>query len=244
MRILSFLSVLLLSLSLYAQTPRTYPVVVELYTSEGCSSCPPADRLLAELERQSTPAAEIIPLALHVDYWDQIGWKDRFSSAAFTHRQEVYVQGFKDVSPYTPEMIVDGREFFVGSDASTAQNVIRHASLRPKPATVNLHLAPDGALAIEIDNSEPHPSDEVWLAITESNLTTSVAAGENHGHTLHHTAVVRQLKSVGHSNSKLFSVTVPLTLAKDWKPADLRAVVFLQRSDSHHIIGVASIPLN
>src|SRR5215471_9948128 len=121
-------------------------VLVELFTSEGCSSCPPADVLLERLERsQPVSGAQIVVLSEHVDYWNRIGWADPYSSPAFSARQEQYARHFRTQGPYTPQMVVDGRNEFVGSDARTAESAIRAAAKHPK-STIN--IAEDGGSAI------------------------------------------------------------------------------------------------
>src|ERR1035438_2510664 len=127
------------------------PILVELFTSEGCSSCPPADRLLQRLD------SEAIVLSEHVDYWDHQGWKDRFSSHAFTVRQELYARLFGLDSSYTPEMVIDGAAEFNGSDSARAAQEIAKAARRPK-AQVVLARTPAGGLRIEVD-SAPAPGD-------------------------------------------------------------------------------------
>src|SRR5204863_4528217 len=127
---------LLAAIATLAASPRAQrvegaatPIVVELFTSEGCESCPPADVLLRQLaSTQPVPGAQIIPLSLHVDYWDQLGWKDRFSSALLTNRQRVYGTRFNIDSVYTPQMVVDGRSELVGSDGAAARKAIARAA--------------------------------------------------------------------------------------------------------------------
>src|SRR5215475_5485010 len=116
-------------------------VLVELFTSEGCSSCPPADVLLERLDRsQPIPGAQIIVLSEHVDYWNRIGWADPYSSPAFSARQEQYTRRFRTQGPYTPQMVVDGRSEFVGSDARTADSAIRAATKHPSST---IHIIQD-----------------------------------------------------------------------------------------------------
>src|SRR3954468_6648160 len=125
-------------LALYSAQPapdngQRVPVLVELFTSEGCSSCPPADRFLMRLENeQPVPGAEIIVLGQHVDYWDQQGWRDRFSSSQYTERQNQYAESFGNDQVYTPEMVVDGRREFSGSDESKAFKAIAESATRAK----------------------------------------------------------------------------------------------------------------
>jgi hypothetical protein len=203
-------------------------VVVELFTSEGCSSCPPADELLAHLRQDlSAKNIQVIPLGLHVDYWNSLGWKDRFSSAEFSQRQEQYTQSLRVDGPYTPEMVVDGVVEFVGNDAGHAQRSIREAASQPEVATVKISSAAD-QLAVQVKAQGSAKDAQVVLAITEDNLTTQVGSGENGGRTLHHAAVVRELRQLGRLHEGSFEANVALKLDKDWKRNDLRAVVFVQ----------------
>src|SRR5690349_2662664 len=165
------------------------PVIVELFTSEGCSDCPPADRLLYQLEQtQPVPGAEIIPLEQHVDYWDHEGWRDPFSSSRFTLRQRDYVYAFNLPTAYTPQMVVDGASEFVGSDVHRALAAIAQAARAPK-ANLQIQQCSDApsnphsvllrvSLASFSGWNAKHGAD-VLLAITEDNLASNVTAGEN-----------------------------------------------------------------
>lgn len=221
-------------------------VLVELFTSEGCSSCPPADELMGHL-RQDLAAknVQVIPLGFHVDYWDGLGWKDRFSSAEFTQRQEQYTRVLKVDGPYTPEMVVDGAVEFVGNDADRAQSTIRQQASQLETAQVKIALAGLDQLTVQVKGpAAPSNSNAlVMLAITEDNLSTRVGSGENGGRTLHHAAVVRELREIGMLHSGAMETTVPLKLEKDWKRNDLRAVVFVQNGPSGKIEGAASVAL-
>jgi hypothetical protein len=224
-------------------------VVVELFTSEGCSSCPPADELLTHLRQDlSAKNIQVIPLGFHVDYWNSLGWKDRFSSADYSLRQEQYAQSLRVDGPYTPEMVVDGAVEFVGNDAGQAQRSIREAASQPEVATVKLSSAAADQLAVQVKAPSSAKNAQAILAITEDNLTTQVGSGENGGRTLHHAAVVRELRQLGRLDEGSFEATVPLKLEKDWKRADLRAVVFVQDGPSGKIatgkiLGAAQIAL-
>jgi len=219
-------------------------VVVELFTSEGCSSCPPADELLGRLRRDlSARNVQVIPLGFHVDYWDGLGWKDRFSSVEFTKRQEQYAQALRVDGPYTPEMVVDGAVEFVGNDAGHAQRTIREAASQPEVATVKVSSAVADQLTVQAKAPVSAKDAQVVLAITEDNLTTQVGSGENGGRTLHHAAVVRELRQLGQLHQGSFEANAPLKLEKDWKRNDLRAVVFVQEGPTGKILGAASLDL-
>jgi hypothetical protein len=219
------------------------PVVVELFTSEGCSSCPPADDLLAKLEKtQPISGARLIVLSEHVDYWNRLGWRDPFSSADFTARQNQYSQAFNQDGPYTPEAVVDGRTGFVGSNGHDAKDAILDALKQPK-ATVTLKATPAGAgINLDVDVKDiPGAKDaDVILAITETGLQSNVRSGENSGRLLKHTGVVRRLTVLGKATGGSFSGQTSLVLSKEWKRENLRAVVFVQDRRTKHILGAAT----
>lgn len=225
-------------------TART-PVIVELFTSEGCSSCPPADALLRKLEsEQPVPNAEIIVLGEHVDYWNYIGWTDRFSSKQFTQRQEGYARIFNLDSAYTPQMVVNGGTELNGADDRAAKHAIADAARRPR-ASVELSLSDSGRdLTVKIAPSPSAKNAEVFLALTESDLKTEVKKGENDGRTLVHTGVVRELKKIGELTPQGFSATAPLQIEPSWKRAALTAVVFVQEKQNRRILGVAAVKLS
>ena len=229
-----------------AKTPATVDahrtVVVELFTSEGCSSCPPADELLGHLRQDlSAKNIQIIPLGFHVDYWNSLGWKDRFSSASFSQRQEQYAKSLKVDGPYTPQMVVDGTSEFVGNSAAQAQRAISQAASQPELAVVQISAVNPDKLAVQVKSAGSANAANVMLAITEDNLTTNVGSGENGGRTLHHTAVVRELRQLGQLHNGSYEASVPLTIEKDWKSEDLHAVVFVQEGSSGKIQGAASV---
>jgi hypothetical protein len=235
--------------------PGANPVIVELFTSEGCSSCPPADRLLARLEQtQPVASAQIIALEQHVDYWNDLSWMDPFSSAQFSERQSDYVRALHADSAYTPQMVVDGATGFVGSDERDALAAIAKSS-RSAKATVVLERGQDSkagpelaALRVRLEppltNWDVREGADVVLAITENGLTSSVTRGENAGAQLGHRAVVREMRVLGQVNSAgSFAAQADLKLGKNWKRENLRAVVFIQTRWNRHILGAAAISL-
>ncbi len=235
--------------------PRT-PVVVELFTSEGCSSCPPADALLARLEKtQPVSGAEVVALKEHVDYWNHLGWRDPYSSAAFSDRQRAYAWSFGSGSVYTPQMIVDGRAEFVGSQEGRARQAIARAAATPK-AAVHLEWAAPHAggnavpLRVRIaalGEVTPRDTAEVYLAITENGLHSDVARGENAGRRLDHFSVVRELKRIGQATpqaASAFAGEPVVAITGGWKRENLRAVVLVQEKRSRRILAVAAIPVN
>ncbi|MDB5267752.1 MAG: hypothetical protein JWP58_792 [Hymenobacter sp.] len=219
------------------------PVVVELFTSEGCSSCPAADAALRELEKaQSVPGAEVIALGEHVDYWNRLGWKDAFSAPAYTERQRAYAKEFGTGS-YTPQAVVNGRYELVGSRTAALAAAVAKAAKAPQ-ATVAVALA--GSTAQVRVSSVPAgtPATEVLLAITESGLASQIGRGENSGLLLHHAAVVRQLLPLGRVGADgTFAANPALKLAADWKRPNLRAVVLVQEVASRRIVGAATVAL-
>lgn len=185
-----------------AATAQSVPVLVELFTSEGCSDCPPADRLLEQLDQaQPVPGAEIIVLSEHVDYWDRLGWKDPFSTHFFSERQEEYARRFGIDGPYTPQMVVDGESEFVGSDGRRAIAAIREAARNQKAAVRMAHVA-GNTVRVEVD-ALPSGASGVYLAVVEKAGASQVLRGENRGRNLHHVAIVRRIVSLGRCNSKM-----------------------------------------
>jgi hypothetical protein len=230
------------------------PVVVELFTSEGCSSCPPADALLAGLaQQQPIENVEVIALEEHVDYWNDLGWVDPFSSHDWTARQNVYSEILGNGNPYTPQMVVDGTAEFVGNQARKARQAILNATGQQKIQVTLAHGSPDNAgtehLSVKIGKltgTTPHDTAEVWLAITETGLHSAVKRGENVGEDLHHAAIVRRIRRIGEAKSgdeTSFSGDVNVPLQAEWKRENLRAVVFVQEKKGRRIIGAAELPV-
>src|SRR5262249_43739102 len=225
-------------------------VLVELFTSEGCSSCPPADKLLSDLdEAQPIAGARVIALSEHVDYWNHLGWKDPFSSAEFSRRQTEYERLLGVDDAFTPQMIVDGRIQFVGSNSGAAREAIAKAARSPK-ADVSLAikaLAQNSvAVSVRVENvaevSGGAPADVV-LAITESGLLSSVVRGENAGRKLAHSAVTRKLTKIGAVEGKTFSAERSVDLDSRWKRQNMKAVAFVQERSGRRVFGAASIKL-
>lgn len=229
--------------SAYAGAPgELQPVILELFTSEGCSSCPPADTVLASLSKgQPVPGAEIIALELHVDYWNYLGWSDPFSDAAYSARQRAYGAAFHQRGIYTPQLVVDGHAELLGSDVGGAKEAILAASRAPK-AKVTI-AAKDGKVAVVVaDVPGPREATSVWLAITEADLHTDVPRGENAGSRLGHGPIVRRLSRLGAADPG-FSGEAPAALDLAWNKPNVRAVVFVQRDASLQIVGAGVAPL-
>lgn len=225
------------------------PVLVELFTAEGCSSCPPADNLLAQLEsQQPVPGVNIIVLGEHVDYWDQSGWRDRFDSPQFTERQHGYGFRLKVNDIYTPQMIVDGTEQFVGNDAAHALSSISHAAQATKiPLVLTKPEINKHDVGINISLAAPSaalPKADVYAALVDPTDTTNVGGGENRGRTLHHVAVVRVLKRIGKLQSlEAGPLKANLNTPEGTIPAKMRVVVFAQMPGPGAVVGATQIPV-
>jgi hypothetical protein len=226
------------------------PVIVELFTSEGCSSCPPADALLMQLEaEQPFAGSQVLALEEHVDYWNDLGWVDPFSSAELTERQRGYAEALSHGSAYTPQMVVNGQWEFVGSRSNQASQTIIAAAKEPRSEVAIASALPNadagGEWTIRVNRLMANSGDaaEVWMAVTETHLRSSVARGENSGRDLSHAAVVRQLVKLGVADPRKdppFIVTTKPNLRPEWKRENLRFVVFVQQRKSRHILGAAS----
>jgi hypothetical protein len=219
------------------------PVIVELFSSEGCSSCPPADAYVAALDRtQPVDGAAVIALEEHVDYWDRLGWRDPFGSPAFSDRQSEYARVLADHHVFTPEIVFDGHLVMPGGDEDAARAMMQRSAREPK---AHVTLKREGTrLDVQITDVPRASSDdaaEVWLAITESGLATDVPAGENAGRRLAHAPVVRRLRSLGRVVGGAFRGDATLESEPSWKPGALRAVVFVQLHASRAIVGAAQI---
>ncbi len=234
-------AILLLLASLSIEGVAQNPVVVELFTSEGCSSCPPADAVLLELsQKKPGDDVQLILLGEHVDYWNYIGWTDRFSSKQFSERQREYAKALH-AEVYTPQMVIDGQEQFVGNDAAEVRSRIAAAAKRPKPAQVSLAWEGNGRLRVSVHSSQVTKA-EILLALTEDGLSTQVANGENGGKTLHHAAVVRQLSQIGEVTNGSFDKTIDVARKDAWNAGQLKIAMLVQDSASKKILGAGSIP--
>jgi hypothetical protein len=172
--------------------------LVELFTSEGCSSCPPADKLLERLDKmQPFPGVQLIVMSEHVDYWNHDGWVDPYSSSEFTVRQQEYDQKLKAAEPFTPQMIVDGMRQCLGNDPVEVKATILDAARNPKMAVRIVAGNRPQSVSVEIDGTPPPQPADVYVAFAQDPAESKVARGENRGLTLHHVAVVRKLRRLG-----------------------------------------------
>ncbi len=200
------------------------PVLVELFTSEGCSSCPPADRLLRELDaHQDVPGVHVIVLSEHVDYWDHLGWRDAFSSPGWTSRQQQYAELLRNGEVYTPEAVIDGAHGVVGSDSQAVRGQISAAAGIPKRPLEISSVNKQGSEIVVTVAGGPYTGSVLYAVLADEHDRTKVAAGENAGHALEHVAVARLLVPFKPGQT---SIRMP---AAERGPS--RVVVFAQAKD-------------
>ena len=224
------------------------PVLIELFTSEGCSDCPPADELLERLDRsQPVRNADLVVLSEHVDYWDDIGWKDPYSSHEFSIRQGDYARRFRLDSPYTPQMVVDGDMELVGSDERRAFHVIENSikTAKLQVALSSIHREGNSKLALHVETGPlvspgKRTAAQVLIALADNSDQSSVRGGENSGRILKHVAVLRNLTSVG-------SIDIGGTFSKDVIVStgnadqhNLRIIAIVQEMNLGRVLGVGS----
>ena len=235
-----------------SDTPRV-PVLVELFTSQGCSSCPPADELLIRLdEQQPVAGALVIPLSEHVEYWNRLGWRDPFSAPTFTQRQREYGDALATRALYTPQMVVDGRMEFVGSQREIAQQTIARAAAAPK-AEIALIRTDSGGNPVTVEVTISGVSrlgalgdTDLWLAVTEEGLATDVRRGENAHRRLRHAAVVRRLEQIETLPTPIpdrLTAAAQVALEPEWQVRSLRLVAFLQERKSRRVLGANQLRL-
>ena len=220
------------------------PVLLELFTSEGCSDCPPADRLLELLDqKQPVAGADLIVLSEHVDYWDRLGWKDPFSSAQYTARQQDYSNKYRFDGVYTPQLVVDGRFGLVGSNGRDASSAIQKA-IREKKLPIEIsNVSRDGnqvTAHIELhgDQSFKGRRAVLYVAIADNRAESHVVRGENAGRSLAHVAVTRVLRHVGAVDLDSASAK-DISLSVQPAASGSRLVAFIQDPKSGHVLGVA-----
>ncbi|HEX3526160.1 MAG TPA: DUF1223 domain-containing protein [Thermoanaerobaculia bacterium] len=226
------------------------PVVLELFTSQGCSSCPPADQLLSKLGSDPKLAGRVIPLAFHVDYWDYIGWHDPFDAPRWSQRQQAYARAFHSNRIYTPQVVVDGHSECVGSEEGEVLRRVRDALAAPPPGRVTVALdpvTPDGHLRVRVGakvaKTVAQGELDLWVAVWETGLVTPVGAGENASRTLRNDFVVRRLEKAlalpGTAGAE-HSGEIVLGIDKRWKTSALGVAAFLQDPATLQIYGAAS----
>ena len=231
-----------------ADQPRV-PILLELFTSEGCSSCPPVDEFVRRMdETQPVAGAYLIVLSEHVDYWDHDGWKDKYSSPQFTERQNGYVRALNLQTAYTPQMVVDGYVELKGSSTDIEQTFAKELkapkiSVRISAASID---APTQQLKVKVEaeGAEKH-SGTVWVAVALDHAASQVSAGENSGKQLQHVAVVEELRKVGKlDKGKQFSQDITLKLKPDTDPKNLRIIAFVQESNEGRVLGATGVKVN
>jgi len=215
--------------------------VLELFTSEGCSSCPPADRLLPELAAISPG---IISLSFHVDYWDHLGWKDPFSSEQFSERQRQYGKQFQLEGIYTPQLIINGQYEVVGSSRSTAETEIKKV-LNEKPAaqlTIDEVKKVNDKLLVSCHADGDYKEADLFIAVVQNHAEMNVRGGENRGSKLSHTNIVRSFVKKNLQQKMNFEISIPKDIADDNPPAGRQGwqlVLYAQQKKDLKITGAA-----
>jgi hypothetical protein len=231
-----------------ASAPEDTPVVLELFTSEGCSSCPPADELLSRI---GSSATGVIPLAYHVDYWDRLGWSDPFSSSQWTARQVVYTRAMELSGPYTPQSVIGGNWQCVGSDPRAVASAIAAARATPPAGLVTIRTSPPAAgshklnvrIGAQMLRSAGHNALIVLLAIYENGLVAKIDAGENRGRKLSYDYTVRKIVpafELSGAPGRALENEVSVDLDPSWKLEHLGVAAFIQDENSLAIDGAAA----
>ncbi len=225
-----------------AELPAEKPfVIVELFTSEGCSSCPSADQLLSEIVDEQQSDVEVIGLSFHVDYWDYIGWKDPYARREFTQRQRTYASKLQSYQVYTPQMVVNGKHEFVGSDRRTWTRVLG-AEAKGSP-DFNFELEEltkiENQLTFSVTSQNPQEL-LMNVALVERGLSQQVTRGENRGRKLHHDNVVRSFTvKQATSNTQELSIDIP----SDLNTENSALVVYFQKASNYEIVGAQQVTL-
>jgi hypothetical protein len=224
------------------------PILVELFTAEGCSSCPPADKLLLQLDAmQPMAGAQLIVLSEHVTYWDQLGWKDPYSSRDVTDRQAAYVNRLKLASPYTPEMVVDGTTEFIGNNPGLAKDAIEKA-FRVQKVSVHISGISSDApskLHAYVEADAVAKGADIFFVVALNHVESQVERGENKGSHLVHAAVVQSINKVGSADKNHnFAKQVEVKIDPHADLSNMRVIAFLQEHNSGPVIGAAmsSVP--
>ncbi|RAO10339.1 DUF1223 domain-containing protein [Micromonospora noduli] len=218
--------------------------VVEMFTSQGCNSCPPAEELLSEIERDARDRGQnVFTLGFHVDYWDDLGWPDQFADAAYTARQEAYARAFGTRGLYTPQMVVNGTVEFVGSDRRRTAAAIMSAMASTATTPLALSIANLGNDRVMVDYRTEQPPERAVLqvAVVERDLTSEIARGENAGRTLRQDNVVRAFRSVGLDAER---GQVELATPPGLDPGSASVVGYVQENGERAIVGATAIDLS
>lgn len=214
--------------------------VVELFTSEGCSSCPPADRLLAEIDKwASQNGAEVYTLSFHVDYWNRLGWADPYSDADYTDRQRDYAVAYESTRVYTPQMIVNGEIEFVGSNDRLAVRALEQALRAESPALLSIEIGEDGpdSISVAYQTTDAPNGAVVNFALIQAEGRQIVPLGENAGRTLHHVNVVRAFatRTVDETGAGEVRLTKPVDLR-----GPHRVIAYVQDAETKRVVAAAS----
>jgi len=221
--------------------------LLELYTSEGCSSCPPADRWLSSLAAKNIGNERVVPLALHVDYWDYIGWRDRFAQPGFAERQRQMAALGNSTVVYTPQVMLNGRDFRAWRNSGRFERELAATSLVSAQATIRLTLKQSRPYTLDVSAAAQNTQEgnhALFLALYENNLTSVVKQGENAGATLHHDFVVRQWLGplMLHGKSPA-AWRQEIKLDKEWNPESLGLAAFVQNTATGEVLQAVSRPL-
>ena len=220
--------------------------LLELYTSEGCSSCPPADRWLSGIASQGLGPERMVPLALHVDYWDYIGWTDRFANPAFSARQRDLVRGAGGRTVYTPQFMFNARDFR-GMRGDTLTRAVDEINRKPAGADIKLALKSAVKDSIEVAvTAMPKTTNNavLYVALYQNDLSSEVRAGENSGVRLHHDYVVREWRGPIKLSANTANAWQQLvTIKPDWVAAKMGVVAFVQDQSSGDVFQVLRLPL-
>jgi hypothetical protein len=221
--------------------------LLELYTSEGCNSCPTADRWVSSLPSQGFRPDQVIPLALHVDYWDYLGWPDRFAKAVFTQRQRAMAALHRTRTIYTPQILLQGKDLRAWDTLGAEVERINQTPARAH-ITVQITEAQKDAVDVQVSAVIPTPTDRqqafLYVALYENQLQSAVRAGENQGRTLHHDFVVRHwLGPVPLDDQGSVKYTSRLSIAPDWQSAHLGLAVFMQQQHTGDVLQALALPL-
>ena len=230
-----------------SQDPGASPVLVELFTSEGCSSCPPADALLQQLDTaQPIPGAQLIVLSEHVDYWNHDGWKDPYSSSSVTERQSGYVRALGLNTAYTPQMIVDGASELKATDTQQLVQALQKAASAPKILvrinSLHVEAATPPLLRahIEVDGTSQQHNADIYVAVALDHAESQVLRGENTGRQLAHVAVVQEFIKIGKlKKQESFGQDFQVKLKPGTDPANIRVIALVEESAFGRVLGTA-----
>src|SRR5271156_519342 len=221
------------------------PVLVELFTSEGCSTCPPADAMLEQMDKQPVPGADLIVLSEHVDYWNHDGWRDPYSSPSATERQNEYVRSLGLKTAYTPQIIIDGTSELQRGDPHQAKQLFERELAAPKIAVriTSLRAEVNGSVVrghIEVDENTGKHNADLYVAVALDHVESQVSAGENGGKRLSHVAVVQELKRIGKvEKGRSANQDFEFKLKAGAEPGNVRIVAFVQEVGPARVVGAA-----